>query len=75
MQGKTAVDGLDVRIIAERNLYFDVARSLDRDTVDFVIRCDGGLMEEEEVRQFALKVAEEVVVLVRTIGDEVEKEY
>lgn len=65
MPGKTAVDGLDVGIIAEENLYLDVVRRGDGNAVDFVIRCDGGLMEGEEVRRFAGEVVEELARLLR----------
>ena len=68
MPGKTAVDGLDVGIIAEENLYLDVVRRGDGNAVDFVIRCDGGLMEGEDVRRFAGEVVEEVCKIVEIIG-------
>lgn len=74
MTGRTAVDGLDVGMIAEKNLFLDVGRSFDGDAADFTIRCDGGLMEGEEVRRFAVEVAEEVIQLVETIGDDFKRE-
>ncbi|MCJ1458223.1 hypothetical protein MMC28_008594 [Mycoblastus sanguinarius] len=75
MPGRTAMDGLDVGMVAERNLFFDVARGGDGDAADFMIRCDGGLMEgEEEVRRFGVEVAEEVGVLVQTIAKDGGKE-
>lgn len=68
------MDGLDVGMIAEKNLFLDVGRSFDGDAADFTIRCDGGLMEGEEVRRFAVEVAEEVIQLVETIGDDFKRE-
>jgi hypothetical protein len=68
MPGKTAVDGLDVRILAEENLYLDVVRRGNGDAVDLVVRCDGGLMEREEVRRFAGQVVEEFGKIVEIIG-------
>ncbi|KAL2048818.1 hypothetical protein ABVK25_010943 [Lepraria finkii] len=73
MTGRTAVDGLDVGMIAEKNLFLDVGRSFDGDAADFTIKCDGDLMEGEEVRRFAVEVAEEVIQLVETIGDDFKK--
>ena len=74
MPGRTAVDGMDVGMIAEKNLFLDVGRSFDGDAADFTIKCDGGLMEGEEVRRFAVEVTEEVIQLVQTIGDDVRRE-
>ncbi|MCJ1475040.1 hypothetical protein MMC13_003700 [Lambiella insularis] len=63
-QGRTAVDGLEVGFLADKNLYLDVARSVENDCVDFGIRCDGELMDEEAVRVFARKIAREVEEIV-----------
>ena len=68
MPGKTAVDALDTGFLARENLYLDVSKSKTRDTVDFFARCDGGLMEEREVRLFMEDVAREVGMLVEEIG-------
>ncbi|KAL2039087.1 hypothetical protein N7G274_008136 [Stereocaulon virgatum] len=65
--GKTAVDGLDVGILAEGNLFLDVMRE-NGDAVDFVIRCDYGLMGREEVRRFAGEVVQEVEKVLEMIG-------
>ena len=73
--GETAVDGLDVGMIAKENLFLDVARNGESDAVDFVMRCDGGLIGgEEEVRRFAVEVAEEVGILANAISDDVASE-
>lgn len=58
--GRTAVDSLEVGYLAEKNLYLDVARSVQEDCVDFGIKCDEALMDEGMVRAFAGEIAEEV---------------
>lgn len=66
--GETAVDTLDTGWLAEKNLYLDVVRRVERDCVDFAIRCDGELMDEEMVRVFAGEVAGEVEMIVDAVG-------
>lgn len=65
--GKTAVDGLEVEYLAEKNLYLDVARRVEDDCIDFGIRCDGELMDEGTVRAFAGEIAVEVEKIVEGI--------
>lgn len=66
--GETAVDGLEVGYLAEKNLYLDVVRDVEGDCIDFGIRCDGELMDEEMVRKFADQIAREVEDIVKMIG-------
>ena len=72
--GRTAVDALEVEYLAEKNLYLDVVRSVEDDCIDFGIRCDGELMDEEMVRLFANDISEEVDKIVQSFErDRVEK--
>ncbi|CAD6589977.1 MAG: hypothetical protein ASARMPRED_004341 [Alectoria sarmentosa] len=67
----TAVDALEVGHLAEKNLYLDVVRRVEDDCVDFGIRCDGELMEDEgAVRAFAGEIAGEVEKIVEGIERE-----
>lgn len=66
-QERTAVDGLDVGFLAEKNMYLDVTKSVDNDCIDFGIRCDGELMDEGIVRAFAGEIAGEVNEIVNII--------
>jgi len=66
MHGKTAVDGLELGYLAEKNLYLDVVRSVEDDSVDFGFRCDAELMDEGMVRAFAGQIAGEVVKIVES---------
>lgn len=63
---KTTVDALEVGYLAEKNLYLDVARSVEDDCIDFGIRCDVELMDEETVRTFAVAISGEVEKIVQT---------
>ena len=68
---KTAVDVLETRYLAEKNLFLDVARSVEDDCVDFGIRCDRELMDEIMVRAFARKITgevEEIVEVIKRVG-------
>lgn len=58
--GSTTIDSLDVSYLAEKNLYLDIVRNNENDCVDFSIRCDGELMDEEKARVFAGNIAKEV---------------
>ncbi|MCJ1227990.1 hypothetical protein MMC12_004649 [Toensbergia leucococca] len=58
--GRTAVDRLEVGFLAERNFYLDVVRVVKNNCIDFAIRCDGELMDEDGARAFAGEVAGEV---------------
>ena len=66
--GKTAIDGMDVRFIAEQNLFLDVERSSEDDAVHLAIRCNSELMNEEQVRAFAYGIVEEVKRLIQAVG-------
>lgn len=67
MHAKTTVDALDVGYLAEKNLYLDVVRSVEDDCIDFGIRCDTELMDEETVRAFAVAISEEVEKIVQNL--------
>ncbi|KAL9069746.1 MAG: hypothetical protein Q9161_005331 [Pseudevernia consocians] len=64
---KTAVDALEVGFLAEKNLYLDVVRTVEDDCIDFGIRCDGELMDEGMVQEFAGRIAQEVKEIVEVI--------
>ncbi len=68
-QEKTAVDGLEVGYLAEKNLFFDVVRNVEDDCVDFGIKCDGTLMDAGMVRVFAAEVAAEVARVVEAFRE------
>ena len=70
MHVKTTVDALDVGYLAEKNLYLDVARSVEDDCIDFGIRCDVELMDEGMVRGFAVAISEEVEKIVQSFERE-----
>ena len=70
MHVKTTMDALDVGYLAEKNLYLDVARSVEDDCIDFGIRCDVELMDEETVRAFAVAVSEEVEKIVQSFEED-----
>lgn len=68
-RGKTAVDGLEVGYLAEKNLFLDVVRNVEDDCVDFGIKCDGALLDEGMVRVFAGEVAAEVATVVEAFRE------
>ncbi|KAI4257962.1 MAG: hypothetical protein L6R42_005364 [Xanthoria sp. 1 TBL-2021] len=73
-RAKTAVDALSTSYLSEKNFYLDVIRREDDDCVDFAVRCDGGLLDEGQVREFVEEVVKEVEEFVasgekRGVGD------
>ena len=67
VQTPTAIDSLSVDYLAQHNLYLDVVRNPETDSVDFFIRCDAELMDEETVRGFAGKMVQEVQKIIAEI--------
>ena len=57
---KTAVDALETGYLAERNFYLDIVRREVEDCVDFAVKCDGGLLDEGQVRGFVEEMLREV---------------
>ena len=57
---KTAVDALETSHLAERNFYLDTVRREVDDCVDFAVKCDGGLLDEGQVRGFVEEMLREV---------------
>ncbi|KAI4158074.1 MAG: hypothetical protein LQ342_007780 [Letrouitia transgressa] len=64
---KTAIDKLDVDIIAQEHLFFDARRNRNEDVVDLGIKCEGGLADKEEAREYLEAVKEEIGVLLMEI--------
>ena len=67
---KTAVDRLNTDYLAEQNLYLDVARSVADDCLEFGIKCDRELMDEEGMRAFAGAIMREVEWIMEAIVNE-----
>lgn len=59
VQVPTAIDSLSVDYLSQHNLYLDVVRNPETDSVNFFIRCDAELMDEEMVRGFAREIVHE----------------
>ena len=67
VQIPTAIDSLSVDYLSQHNLYLDVVRKPETDRVDFFIRCDAELMDEETVRAFAGEMVQEVQKIITKI--------
>ncbi|KAI9805165.1 MAG: NRPS [Sarcosagium campestre] len=66
---KTMVDDLEtVDWIAENNLFIDVKPNVADDALDFGLRCDGMLMNEEELKALATALSQEISLLVEEIS-------
>ncbi|KAL8681981.1 MAG: hypothetical protein Q9186_001923 [Xanthomendoza sp. 1 TL-2023] len=57
---KTTVDMLDTSYLADQNFYLDVVRKDQEDCVDFVVKCDSALMDEDGARAFVADMVQEV---------------
>ncbi|KAL9023304.1 MAG: hypothetical protein Q9180_008289, partial [Flavoplaca navasiana] len=68
-QAKTAVDILDTTYLSSKNFYLDIVRKEADDTIDFAVKCEGGLMSEDQIRAFVMEMVAEVE---RFAGDEEE---
>ena len=58
--GETAVDDLETGYLAARNLFVDVGPVEETDSIDFGVKCDFILMDDEMVRGFVGQVASEI---------------
>ncbi|KAI4254221.1 MAG: hypothetical protein L6R35_007544, partial [Caloplaca aegaea] len=59
--GRTAMEGLDTGVLADENLFFDILRcGGEKDELKLVLRCDRGVLSEEEAEGFLEMVREEV---------------
>ncbi|KAL8879610.1 MAG: hypothetical protein Q9192_008196, partial [Flavoplaca navasiana] len=59
-QPKTAIDNLDTSYLSSKNLYLDIVRKDADDTIDIAVKCEGGLMYEDQVRAFVMEMVAEV---------------
>ena len=50
--GKTAIDGLDMSMLADGNLFLDVQKCAAEDSMRVSMRCDRGALNEEEAEKF-----------------------
>ncbi|KAL9632663.1 MAG: hypothetical protein Q9204_003705 [Flavoplaca sp. TL-2023a] len=57
---KTAIDGLETGYLSGKNFYLDIVRKDADDIIDFAVKCEAGLMSEEQVRAFVLEMVAEV---------------
>ena len=67
--GETAVDGLETGYLAAQNLFVDVGPAEVTDSIDFGVKCDFSLMNEEMVRGFVERVAAEIERIVSGLED------
>ena len=67
IQVPTAIDSLSVDYLSQHNLYLDVVRNPETDSVDFFIRCDAELMNQETVGAFAEDIVQEVQRIIAEI--------
>ncbi|KAL8708164.1 MAG: hypothetical protein Q9220_006925 [cf. Caloplaca sp. 1 TL-2023] len=56
---KTTVDDLDTSYLAKHNLYLDVVRREEGDSIGFGISCDTALMNADDVETFGREIVEE----------------
>ncbi|KAI4245574.1 MAG: hypothetical protein L6R40_002375 [Gallowayella cf. fulva] len=63
----TAVDRLSTSYLAEKNFYLDIVRREDDDCVDFTIKCDSALMDEDGVKAFVDEIVREVEEFVEEV--------
>ncbi|KAL8724859.1 MAG: hypothetical protein Q9166_007713 [cf. Caloplaca sp. 2 TL-2023] len=57
---QTAIDRLSTSYLADQNLYLDVVRKDGDDCVDFAVKCDSALLDEDGVRDFMGEIVREV---------------
>ncbi|KAH8672879.1 BcNRPS3, nonribosomal peptide synthetase [Tricladium varicosporioides] len=65
--GETAVDKLETGYLAERNLFVDVGPVWETDSVDFGVKVDACLMNEEEVKVFVGNIVESIEMIMRAL--------
>ncbi|CZR55361.1 related to non-ribosomal peptide synthetase [Phialocephala subalpina] len=66
--GETAIDGLEIGYLAKQNLFVDVGPVEESDSIDFGVKCEFSLMDEEDLRVFVGKIGEEVERIVGVLG-------
>ncbi|TGO63538.1 hypothetical protein BCON_0012g00280 [Botryotinia convoluta] len=66
IEGETAVQKIETRYLAKRNLFVDVGEGED-DCIDFGIKADAILMDEAEIRRFVEGIAREVEGIRKTL--------
>ena len=57
--GRTAVDGVNTSMLAEDNVFLDVQRDASKDSLSLVMRCDCGVFDKREAKNFLAQVIEE----------------
>ncbi|KAI5846822.1 hypothetical protein BZA05DRAFT_405506, partial [Tricharina praecox] len=67
LNGITALDALDVTGFPRHPVFVDLGPNLETDTIDFGVRCDRVLMNEEEVQAFVARVGEELMAAVEEL--------
>ncbi|KAL8723312.1 MAG: hypothetical protein Q9225_000364 [Loekoesia sp. 1 TL-2023] len=67
LPGKTAVDGLDTNLLADANLYLDVQRCPNEDSLRLVVRCDYQVLSEEEAKAFLEQMGELITKFAKDI--------
>ena len=67
VQVPTAIDSLSVDYLSQQNLYLDVIRKRETDSVNFFVRCDPELMDEETVKAFVVEIAQETQKIIAEI--------
>ncbi|KAI4123162.1 MAG: hypothetical protein LQ338_005411 [Usnochroma carphineum] len=60
LPGRTAIDGLDTSLLADENLFLDVRRCASENELRIVVRCDYGVLDEEEAGEFVGRIVDEV---------------
>jgi ferricrocin synthase len=61
----TSVSKLDISYLPEGNIYIDVAPNTRTDAIDFGVRVQGGVMDEEETRVMMERIGKEITALVQ----------
>ncbi|KAG7001408.1 nonribosomal peptide synthetase sidC [Physcia stellaris] len=66
---KTAVDALDTSFLADENLFLDISRDGSGDAIDIGVRCDAGVMDEAQVREFVSEIVEELRLVIEQMEE------
>ncbi|KAL8644148.1 MAG: hypothetical protein Q9226_007910, partial [Calogaya cf. arnoldii] len=56
----TAVDALETGYLSDKNFYLDVVRREEGDCIDFAVKCDGGVMDEGQIKGFVADMVREI---------------
>ncbi|KAL1864615.1 NRPS protein [Diaporthe australafricana] len=68
IEGRTAADELDTAWLPAESLFVDVGPNRDTGHVDFGVRCDAVIFDEEQVRRFAEGFEDEISDVVSKLG-------